>query len=132
MGSKVNNNYLYHHGIKGMKWGVRRFQNKDGELTPAGKDRHTKREQKRLKKAQKEWDRNYERNWYKAYNKAADYANEVLIPAINKKYAKYDFRNRDNDPEIKKIYEKYEQEYMDQFNEVYSMKLKEMFGDRPE
>ena len=28
---------LYHHGIKGMKWGVRRYQNKDGSLTPAGK-----------------------------------------------------------------------------------------------
>lgn len=29
---------LYHHGVKGMKWGVRRYQNKDGSLTPAGKD----------------------------------------------------------------------------------------------
>ena len=31
--------YLYHHGIKGMKWGVRRYQNKDGSLTDAGKRR---------------------------------------------------------------------------------------------
>lgn len=30
---------LYHWGIKGMKWGVRRYQNKDGSLTPAGKKR---------------------------------------------------------------------------------------------
>lgn len=31
---------LYHHGILGMKWGVRRFQNKDGNLTTAGKKRY--------------------------------------------------------------------------------------------
>jgi predicted Zn-dependent protease len=31
---------LQHHGIKGMKWGVRRYQNKDGSLTPAGKKRY--------------------------------------------------------------------------------------------
>ena len=30
---------LYHYGIKGMKWGVRRYQNKDGSLTKAGKKR---------------------------------------------------------------------------------------------
>ena len=30
-------NELYHHGIKGMKWGIRRYQNKDGSLTPQGK-----------------------------------------------------------------------------------------------
>ena len=32
-------NELYHHGVKGQKWGVRRFQNKDGSLTLAGKNR---------------------------------------------------------------------------------------------
>ena len=31
---------LYHWGIKGMKWGIRRFQNKDGSLTPAGRKRY--------------------------------------------------------------------------------------------
>ena len=31
---------LYHHGIKGQKWGRRRYQNKDGTLTAAGKKRY--------------------------------------------------------------------------------------------
>lgn len=35
-------NYLMHHGIKGQKWGLRRFQNADGTLTPDGKRRYNK------------------------------------------------------------------------------------------
>lgn len=31
--------FLAHHGVKGMKWGVRRYQNEDGTLTAAGKQR---------------------------------------------------------------------------------------------
>ena len=39
----MNNNELYHYGVVGMKWGVRRYQNKDGSLTPAGKKQIRKR-----------------------------------------------------------------------------------------
>jgi len=41
---------LYHHGIHGQKWGVRRFQNLDGTWTPAGKKRYTKEIKRELEK----------------------------------------------------------------------------------
>lgn len=37
---------LYHHGIKGMRWGIRRFQNPDGSLTKAGVKRYQEAEGK--------------------------------------------------------------------------------------
>lgn len=40
---------LYHHGIKGQKWGVRRFQKKDRSLTKAGENRYYKQSDKRIK-----------------------------------------------------------------------------------
>lgn len=37
---------LYHHGTKGQRWGIRKYQNKDGSLTPAGKQRYGARDAK--------------------------------------------------------------------------------------
>lgn len=53
-------NELYHHGIKGQKWGVRRFESASGHLTSAGKKRYAdekaayKSAKKELKVARKE------------------------------------------------------------------------------
>ena len=80
-------NGLTHYGILGMKWGVRRFQNKDGTLTTAGKarysDRLTKKDSKWVKK-------NAEKITEKARKKSSKelmkYAKELMKDpkAINK------------------------------------------------
>lgn len=36
----MSDSYIYHHGIKGQRWGVRRYQNPDGTLTEEGKRRY--------------------------------------------------------------------------------------------
>lgn len=45
-----DNNYLTHYGIKGQKWGVRRFENEDGTLTPRGVKRYKRLDDKFVKK----------------------------------------------------------------------------------
>lgn len=55
---KTHNCELYHHGVLGQKWGVRRYQNKDGSLTAAGKAKIKKTEKKAVNKAYKEYRKN--------------------------------------------------------------------------
>lgn len=64
-------NELYHHGIKGQKWGIRRYQNEDGSLTAAG--------QKRYNTLEKKWNKTYEKEIEKGNNE---------VGAIRKAYKK--------------------------------------------
>ena len=79
-------NELYHFGIKGQKWGIRRYQNKDGSLTPAGRKRVSKEYAKYAKAAQTEVATTS--NYVKAYNRAADKMNNGLIDKYNSDYDK--------------------------------------------
>jgi len=91
----VDNNYLAHHGIKGQKWGIRRFQNEDGSLTSAGKQRY-KEDARYAKSVKKDLD-SYEKDAVKEvaeYNKADikrnRYAQASMAYRERNNYAKAD------------------------------------------
>lgn len=94
------NEELMHHGIKGMRWGVRRFQNKDGSLTPAGKKRYdvdiegAKKNLEKAKQAEKQAKRDYNRaslsyNYNATYKAAKKYTDSLM----KTDWAKQDLRS---------------------------------------
>lgn len=121
---------LYHHGIKGMKWGVRRYQNPDGTLTAEGRARYLnpdgsltregKREEEKLAKA-------IRKNWYKVHNAAAARSNQN-IARINEKYKNVDtgydpktgrYTTKAGQQYVKEISDGWKQLYLEELQKEY-------------
>lgn len=76
---------LYHHGIIGMHWGVRRFQNADGSLTPAG-ERRLRKQVKQIEKADSKWaKKNYKKIYDTTYKKSRAEINDYVNNDLDKR-----------------------------------------------
>lgn len=80
--------YLEHHGIKGMKWGVRRYRNPDGTLTEAGKKRVSKKYSRLMKRAVQNVNANSRRLYVEGHNRATYKMNNGGIKKYNEEYDK--------------------------------------------
>lgn len=127
------NNELYHYGIKGQKWGVRRYQNKDGTLTPKGKKRVSEEYKKYSVKALQDINKNHQKRYVDAYNKAAEDMNNGLTEKYNADYekklgAKAEGHDYFNDADYNSGYEKL---FNEQFNKHYNRdSVKEMLNNK--
>lgn len=85
----ANSDVLMHHGILGQKWGVRRYQNADGTLTEAGKNRLSKYKEKQTRQLDKHYGRKiaqtikYQEGTKKSLAKAKEKGKDKRVEKLN-------------------------------------------------
>ena len=80
----MSSNELAHHGIKGMRWGVRRYQNKDGSLTKAGRKKMAKLDKEYSKLTGQNRNRNRNRNTESPNTRLSNMTDDEIRTRINR------------------------------------------------
>ena len=80
----MSSNELSHHGIKGMRWGVRRYQNKDGTLTKAGRKKMAKLDKEYSKLTGQNRNRNRNRNTESPNTRLSKMTDDEIRARINR------------------------------------------------
>lgn len=116
---RIKEDELYHHGVKGQRWGVRRYQNPDGSLTDKGRKKYLKQAEKYTKSPiyqghdQHQWVHNKIRN-----------KTEVGKAVFNKKNIKDAENNFKKANELNNYIEHMTSEQFNKENEIFKDKLK--------
>lgn len=114
------NRYIVHSGIKGQKWGIRRFQNKDGSLTTEGEKRYRNDSEEKSEKSSEthtsryvnpDGTKNYKKITKEAEADAKEYARAKAYygegAGTRRKKIKNLISDKMKDPDYKKEFEKY-------------------------
>lgn len=113
-------NELRHFGIKGMKWGVRRYQNKDGTLTPSGKKRYNSDGDQKMSRKDKKAARKEVDTLSKGLVRSGQNVNLATATA----YAKFDPKDYEKAAQLVKqgrvlVNARFEKNYKDRSVDVY-------------
>lgn len=127
-------NYLAHYGIKGQKWGIRRFQNSDGSLTAEGRKRYGS-----VENLKKQFKKDYKLDQKNAYQlgrratidaQAAEYARARMNKASEKLKKKEAKDSKNTDKEYHELAEAYDR-FTKLNNKAYSSEklMKEHYNE---
>lgn len=94
--------YLAHHGIKGQKWGIRRFQNPDGTRTPLGKKREKKNRNPSIKQKVKNVKTHYTEQ-YEEYQRRVDKISSMSDSELEKRIRRLKLEKELRDLELNDI-----------------------------